>query len=344
MAHLCPELRVVGAVYPRAVTSREREGRVEGRAGHVHGVLRTLEPQLLGPDVGSVFGGVGVDRIGVAEVVERFERHAVEHRLDDVESGGAFAVERLAQVEQRQLQVVARLGERHAVVGRKRLALVDGRFGLFAGGGQFAAAECLLRAQLQLAFGYADHLLAVEHLQVERHDVDRHILADPFEILDGGGQVQFPGLDLVVDPHALEQGHRCGDVERSRGLVVVAVGVVAGQGASKGGVAADRGIQVGQTAVAGRGELDVAPFDLQLPLLHLGVVLLGVGDALGQRPRSSRGGSCRGCGRRIGLLCAERQGGEPDGGACRDDAGFHGRIGVAVIWYRCGRRGPGRRP
>ena len=218
------------------------------------------------------------------------QAHAVELRGDDVEAGGALAVECLAQVEQRQLQVVAGLREGHAAAGRESVAFVDGRFGLFARGGQRPAPLGLLRAQRQLAFGHADHLLVVEHLQIERHDVDRHVLTGPFQVLDGGREVQFPGLDPVVDAHALEQGHGGRDVERSRGLVLRLVGVVARQHAAERGVGADRCVQVGQAAVFCRRELHVALLDLQRTSLHVEIVAQGEADAVAERP----GDVCRG--------------------------------------------------
>ena len=259
-------------------------------------MLRTLQSQLLGADVRPVLCGIGVDLVGRAEAVERGEAHAVECRIDDVEPGGALAVEGLAQVEQRQLQVVAGLRESHAVAGHEGVALVDGRFGLLARGGQLPAPHGLLGAQRQLAFGHADHLLVVEHLQIERHDVDRHILAGPFQILHGGREVEFSGLDLMVDAHALEQRHGGRDVERSRGLVLRLVGVVARQSAAERGVGADRSVQVGQAAVSGRRELQVVLLDLQRTPLNIEIVALGKADAVVERPRDAR------CGRLAGAL------------------------------------------
>ena len=309
MAHLGPELVLVGAVNPRAVSTRERQRRVERRAGDRHRVLRTFEPQSFGPDVRTVFGGIGVDLVGRTEAVECGEVHAVERWGDDVEAGGALAVEGLAQVEQRQLQVVAGLREGHAAAGREGVALVDGRFGLFARGGQRPAPPGLLLAQRQLAFGHADHLLVVEHLQIERHDVDRHILAGALHVLHGGREVQFPGFDPVVDAHALKQGHGGRDVERPRGLVLRLIGVVARQHAAERGVGADRSVQVGQAAVFRRREIHVALLDLQRAPLHVDVVALGEADAVVERP----GGVCRGRlpgALRSRILCTGRHGGE----------------------------------
>lgn len=121
--------------------------------------------------------------------VQRLDREAVQLGEDDVEACGAFAVERLAQVEQGQLQFVARLREGHAVVGGECFAFIDGRFGLFALGSQPPAAFGLEGAQFELPPGDADQLLVVEHLEVKRHDVDRHVLADAFEVLHGGREV-----------------------------------------------------------------------------------------------------------------------------------------------------------
>ena len=251
-------------------------------------MFRTLQPQPFGADVRTVLGGVGVDIVGRTEAVERGEAHAVECRVDDVETRGAFAVEGLAKVEQRQLQVVVGLCEGHAVAGHEGVALVDSRFGLLARGGQRPAPLGLLRAQRQLALGHADHLLVVEHLQIERHDVDRHILAGPFQVLHGGCEVQFPGFDLMVDAHALEQRHGGRDVERSRGLVLRLVGVVARQHAAERGVGADRSVQVGQAAVFGRRELHVAALDLQRTPLNVEVIALGKADAVVERPGDAR--------------------------------------------------------
>ena len=252
-------------------------------------MFRAFQPQLFRFDVRTVFGGIGVDFVGRTDAVECGEAHAVERRVHDVEAGGALAVEGLAQIEQRQLQVVAGLCEGHAVAGHEGVALVNGRFGLFACGGQRPAPFGLLRAQRQLAFGHADHLLVVEHLQIERHDVDSHVLTGPFQVLHGSRQIQFSGLDPMVDAHTLEQRHGRRDVEGARLHGSALVGVVLSRAASECGLVTDRSVQVGQAAVSGCREFHFVFLDLQRTPLDVDVVALGITDAVVERP----GAACR---------------------------------------------------
>ena len=246
----------------------------------------------------TVFHCIVVDPVCRAQPVQRGERHAVELRNHDVEPCGALAVEGLAQVEQCQLRVVAGLGQAQLVFGHERLAFVPGRFRLFAGGDQFATLRGLQGAQGELAFGNVGEFLVVKYLQVECHDVDRHVFAGTFQILHGCGQVEFAAFDLAVDAHALEYGEAGRDVERTRGLVVVLVSIVAREYAAERCVASDRGVQVGQAAVFGRREFHLVLFDLQGALLHVDVVGQGITDAVVERP--GRAG-CRCCG---GLRCS----------------------------------------
>ena len=362
VAELGPEPLRVAAVDARAVSAAKRERRVECRAGDRHRVLGACEPEALGAHVRPLLDGHGVDLVGRPECVHRGERHAVEPRGGDVEARGALAVERLAQVKQRQLQVVARLREAQGIVRTQGLALVVGRFGLPARVDQLAAACRLLRAQGQLPLGDADHLAAVEHLQVERHDVHGDILAGAVQIRHGGREVEFRALDLTVDAQTLEQGHARRDAHRPRGLVVAAVGVVGGQRAAEREVGADRGVEVRQAAEAGRRERRLLLLDLQGALLHADVVALGIADAVVERPRRTR--SRQGRQGRVGALCVGgfRRGGgalcrcdlrrrlcaQPLRGEARDqkenEALFHVRSALGVISSPRGRRGSGRRP
>ena len=217
--------------------------------------------------------------------------------------------------------------ERQPVFGLEGVALVDGRFGLLARGGQRTAARGLLRAQRQLTFGHADQFLVVEYVEIECHDVDRHVFAGFFQVLHRGREVQFPGLDLTVDAHALEKRHGGRDVERSRGLVLLLIGVVARKHAAERGVGAGRSVQAGQAAEPGSREIDAVAFDLQRPLLYVDVVVQGVADTVVERPcrtrrrfgrfrnhgcirKQYRFGVFQGCVLRADRRCSGAQGGE----------------------------------
>ena len=172
LAELGAEGGLLRAVDARAVASAQRKRGVERGLGDPDGIFGAFEPQAFRLDVGAVFRRIGIDVVGRAEHVQRCERHAVELRRHDVESRRALAVEGLTQVEQRQPQVVAGLRQIQFVVGLQGFAFVACRFGLFARGDQLAAADGLLGAQFELAFGDLGQLLVVENLQVQRHDVD----------------------------------------------------------------------------------------------------------------------------------------------------------------------------
>ena len=165
-----------------------------------------------------------------------------------------------------------------------------------ARGEELAAALRLPAAQLQLTFGDADDLPVVEHLQEERHDVDREVFAGAFEVLHGGRQVELAAPDRAVDAQPLEERHRGRDVEAPGLERLRLVGVVVARTAAERGVVAQRGAQVGQTAEAGRREVVVLLLDLQRLLPHVGVVAQGVSDAVVERPRGARRRLLRGGG------------------------------------------------
>ena len=190
------------------------------------------------------------------------------------------------------------MGQRQFVLGPERRTLVERRFGLAARGDQFARTRLLAGAQGGLAFGDALQLPGVEHLQVERHDVHGDILADALEVLHGGREVEPAPFDLAIDPESLEQRHRGRDIERSRLLVVVLVGVVAREHAAERGVGADRSVQVGQPAEPRRRELHLLLLHGDRALPHGDVVLLRMADAVVERPRAGGRVLCGGSGLR----------------------------------------------
>ena len=182
------------------------------------------------------------------------------------------------------MQVVAGLRQSQCVVGCEGFALVAGRFGLLARGDQFAAALGLLGAQRQLVLGDDDQLLVVEHLQIECHHVDGHILAGAFQILHGSGQIEFAALDSAVDAQALKQRHRSRDVETARLQRLRLVGVVVACAAAERYVVTDRSVEIGQAAEASGRKVVAVLIDLHGTGAHGRIVLLGEVNAIFQRP------------------------------------------------------------
>ena len=172
-----------------------------------------------------------------------------------VEVGAGLELQQTLHGHEGQIAVVLGIYQRKLVAGKLRLGLEHVELGNFAGSTQLAAALKLGARKGGLVGRHLDHLLAIEHLQILRNDVQRHIVLRGLELLHDGLQV---GLGIVEAAHsgeALEYGHAQPHVHSEALRVAVGVGVVGGEAAAEVEVLA--GISRGRWHEAVAGVVEV---------------------------------------------------------------------------------------
>ena len=137
---------------------------------------------------------------------------------------------------------------------------------------------------LNLTHGYAEDFLIVKGLVIGLGHRQPDVVPHLFQVGRCRLKVQAVLKDLMLDPHAVEDGNAGADGKRSGGSIGIGVCILVGKAAAEGEVFPGGSVEVGKTAVLRGVQLNLGLTDSQAGLADTDVVLLRPGYAFLQGP------------------------------------------------------------